>query len=105
VEVDRAAVAAITTNVESLSYADRARIMRLDGVRFLDDMAAVDVAFVDPPYAFTEWPKVVESLRAGIAVIESGAEIDLGSGWGVLKTKHYGSTVVTVAQPAPGATE
>jgi 16S rRNA (guanine966-N2)-methyltransferase len=105
VDSDGAAVAATKANVESLSYVEQSRILRLDAFRFLEDMPAVDVAFVDPPYAFAEWPKVLESLRAGIAVIESGTEIDLGSRWGVLKTKHYGSTVVIVAQPASGATE
>jgi hypothetical protein len=36
----------------------------------------------------------------GLAVLESGKELDLGGDWQVLTVKRYGGSVVTVARPA-----
>ena len=64
-----------------------------------------DLVLADPPYAFGGWPDLLGCLRAGrlastgLLAIESGAEIDLGTGWEVLRLKHYGSTVVVLARP------
>jgi len=32
-------------------------------------------------------------------VLESGTEITAPSGWGIIKTRRYGGTIVSVARP------
>ncbi len=94
VERDRAALAAIDTNLDTLGFADRATIIRGDAT--LVDLPVVDLAFVDPPYAFQDWPTVLARVHAHIAVLESDREVDPGDRWRVLKVKRYGTTVVTL---------
>ena len=60
-----------------------------------------DVAFCDPPYAFDRWPRLLELLPAGLAVLESDHELGLPGGWDVVRTRHYGGTLVTVARRLP----
>jgi 16S rRNA (guanine966-N2)-methyltransferase len=99
VETDRAAVATIEANLAATGF-DHARteIARVDAVRWAQRSVPVDLAIIDPPYAFEEWPALLAGLDAQVIVCESGGPLELGPGWGVLKTKRYGSTVVTVAQ-------
>jgi 16S rRNA (guanine966-N2)-methyltransferase len=101
VERDRHAAALVQANLDALGFADRAGVVRSDVMRRLDALPAVDVAFVDPPYAFDEWGPLLDALRADLAVLESDRELDLGERWRLLRCKHYGSTVVLVAQLAP----
>jgi 16S rRNA (guanine966-N2)-methyltransferase len=61
--------------------------------------ARYDLILCDPPYDYTGWEALVARLPADLAVLESGTEITVPSGWGVIKTKRYGSTIVTVARP------
>ena len=58
-----------------------------------------DVVLCDPPYGYQGWDTLVAQLPADLAVLESGAEIEVPNGWGVIKSKRYGSTIVTVARP------
>jgi hypothetical protein len=41
---------------------------------------------------------VLERLHAGIVVCESDRAIDLGSRFGLVREKRYGSTVVLIAR-------
>jgi len=100
VERDRAAAALVQANLDALGLAERGRVLRLDVVRWLDTAGPVDVAFADPPYAFDQWPVVLDRLQAGLLVAESNRELDLGARWELLRCKHYGSTVVHVARTA-----
>ncbi len=76
--------------------------MRGDALRWLGGAGQTDLVFCDPPYAFDQWPELCALLApvAGVAVMETGAALDLGAGWEVLREKHYGGTVVVVARPA-----
>lgn len=102
VDADRRAVAAIRDNLTATGLAG-GRVHQADVARWLQrrdvDAEAFDIAFADPPYAFTDWPTLLEGLPAGLAVLESDREIDVGQAWEVLRTKRYGSTVVTVTSP------
>lgn len=100
VDDDEVAVATIRANLESTGLGDRATVVRSDAARFLDGCdETFDVALADPPYAFDGWAAVLAGLRAGLAVLESGSEIDLGPGWEALRSRRYGDTVVTLARP------
>jgi 16S rRNA (guanine(966)-N(2))-methyltransferase RsmD len=102
VDHDRAAVAAIRTNLTACGFEDRAEVVegRVDG--HLRELAQggrgpVDVAFADPPYAHEGWPDLLGRLPARLVVAESDREIDLPAGWRTVRARRYGSTVVTIA--------
>jgi len=97
-----AAVRAIVANVAATGMQDRTTVLRLDALAWAERADAADVVFCDPPYAFDRWGPLLGRLvsRAGLVVLESGGPLDPGAGWEVLKVKHYGGTVVTVARPA-----
>jgi 16S rRNA G966 N2-methylase RsmD len=58
-----------------------------------------DLVLCDPPYDYTGWEALLGRLPADLAVLESGTEITPPLGWGIIKTKRYGGTIVTVARP------
>ncbi|MGH9080081.1 MAG: RsmD family RNA methyltransferase [Acidimicrobiales bacterium] len=60
-----------------------------------------DLALCDPPYDYEAWSTLVARLPADLAVLESGAPIPSAPGWGVVKSRRYGGTIVTVARPEP----
>jgi 16S rRNA (guanine966-N2)-methyltransferase len=99
VETDRAAVAAIEVNLDATGFERTGvEIVRVDALRWAQRGVSVDLAIIDPPYAFDGWAALLDALNAQVIVCESGTEFDLGPRWEVLKRKRYGSTVVTVAQ-------
>jgi len=106
VDHDRAAVASVRTNLAAAGVADRARVTHAEVVRWLGHAPAVDVVLCDPPYDWDQWDALLPGIHAilpaagGLAVLESGKELDLGGGWQVLTAKRYGGSVVTVARPA-----
>jgi 16S rRNA (guanine966-N2)-methyltransferase len=104
VESDRAAIRAIEANLTACGFVGDALVVTRDVPRFLaESHEPVDIAFVDPPYAFDGWPELLANLTAARAVLESDREIDLPPGWRALRSKRYGSTVVTIAETASSA--
>jgi 16S rRNA (guanine966-N2)-methyltransferase len=55
-----------------------------------------DLALVDPPYAFDQWPRLLHLLEAQVAVLESNRPIEVPARFDVTRTKRYGGTLVTV---------
>ena len=76
-----------------------ATVVTADVLGWLPVGAAFDVVLIDPPYEFTGWPVLFERLTSGLVVAESDHPLDPGDRWEVVRSKQYGSTVVTVAQP------
>ncbi len=75
------------------------QVVHADVARFLDDPGGwFDLAFVDPPYAFSDWPSVLGRLPADLGVLESRRAVDPGAGWMSTRTARYGGTVVTTVQ-------
>lgn len=100
VDDDPVAVETIRANLAATGLGGDATVVRSDAVRFLDGCGdTFDVALADPPYTFDRWAAVLVRLRAGLAVLESAAEIELGAGWEAVRTRRYGDTVVTLARP------
>ena len=99
VESDAAAIRVIDANLEATGLSDRAAVRRADAATFSE---AVDVAFIDPPYAFDAWPALLDGLDARFAVIESDREVEAGAKWLVNKARRYGGTVVTLVQRKGG---
>ena len=103
VDRDDRAVRAVRANLSSTGLeGPRAVVHRADAERWLAAAPALDLVLCDPPYAFDRWPALLAALEpvAGLVVLEAGRPLDLGPSWRVLKMKHYGSTVVMVAQVA-----
>jgi 16S rRNA (guanine966-N2)-methyltransferase len=99
VDNDRAAVEAIRANLERTSLDGTGSVVRADAVRFAADQAAgFDLAVIDPPYAFDGWAELLAVLPVPVAVIESDREIDPGSRWTVVRSRRYGTTVVTISR-------
>jgi 16S rRNA (guanine966-N2)-methyltransferase len=102
VDRDRQSVATIRANLAALRLDERATVVAADALRWLGRATPVDLVLCDPPYAFVQWPELLSLLVpvAGVAVVETGAPLDLGPEWEVLREKQYGGTVVVVARPA-----
>ncbi len=99
VDNDWSAVEAIRTNLEVTDLTAKATVIRADAMRFETGTAAgFDLAVVDPPYAFDDWDALLAPLPVPVVVIESDREIDPGSEWAVVRSRRYGSTVVTISR-------
>jgi 16S rRNA (guanine966-N2)-methyltransferase len=102
VDSDPLALATVRANLAATGLAgDTATVVRADALAWLQGAPPFDLALVDPPYAFTGWPGLMERLAAAVAVCESAVELDLGPQWEVRRCRRYGGTVVTVAQASP----
>lgn len=109
VDADHGAVRAIRGNLAATQFGDRARVVQVDVSRFLDratrgDRAmpgSFDVAFADPPYAFSEWASLLAQVPAQLIVIEARSHVDVGDSWRALRSRRYGDTVVTLARRRP----
>lgn len=102
VDAGHAAVAAIRKNLAATGL-DGGTVHRSDVPRWLrlraPDLPMFDVVFADPPYSFDAWTDLLGHIRARVAVLESDRDVDPGPCWRVLRTKRYGSTVVTLTSP------
>lgn len=105
VDNDRAAIAAVRTNLEACGFAERATVVTAPVERFLADVQdrRWDVALVDPPYRHDrdDWLDLIDRLPAELAVLESDRPVEPPFGWEVLRSKRYGHThVVIIARVA-----
>ena len=96
VENNREAAAVLVTNVDALGFSAQATVIRTDALRWLPSAGAFDIAFLDPPYAFAEWESVLAHLSATLAVVESDRTIEVPAGWGLVRERRYGTTVVQI---------
>jgi 16S rRNA (guanine966-N2)-methyltransferase len=105
VDNDPASMSCIRENLAAVGLGDAERdgdatLVRADvGNWASTTVSRYDLILCDPPYAFDGWPELIGQLPADLAILESGSEIVPPEGWRVIKTRHYGSTLVTVARP------
>ncbi|HEV3227166.1 MAG TPA: 16S rRNA (guanine(966)-N(2))-methyltransferase RsmD [Acidimicrobiales bacterium] len=99
VDSDRRARRAIETNLQSTGLDDRAVVVGDDVLAFLRmTERRFDLALLDPPYAFDGWAEVLAALTADVAVLESDRPIEPGGRWSVVRSRPYGTTVVTICR-------
>lgn len=101
VDSDRAAVLAIQANLESTRLVEEAtcRVVRAEALAWCrSGRESFDVVFLDPPYAFEEWPTLLSLVPAEFVVIESNREIPLPPRFALHRTYRYGTTLVTMAR-------
>lgn len=67
-----------------------------------DEGKVTDLALCDPPYRFSAWDHLLAVMRTGLApalaVLEAAQPVQPQDGWGVLRVRRYGGTVVTVIE-------
>lgn len=106
VEADRSVAAVLRSNLESVGFAQRAAVIVADAVAALEGLRRrgrrFDVALIDPPYAFEDWPDLMSRLPARLAVAESDRPVDVGACFAVYHRRRHGGTVVTFASAAHG---
>jgi 16S rRNA (guanine966-N2)-methyltransferase len=104
VDDDAGAVASIRENLVSTGLdGSQAVVLRRDVVSFVQSTSRAgetpfDLVLCDPPYSYERWDELLEALPADLAVLESGEELVLPGHLMVLRSKRYGSTLVTVAR-------
>jgi len=102
VDHDTAALEAVRANLAAAGLADRrVSVVRAELPGWLGRAPKVDIALCDPPYAFADWATLLGSLRADVAVLESGHDIDVPAGWVIHRSRRYGGTLVTVVRMTP----
>ena len=99
VDNDERARRAIRANLDSTKLVDRATVVAADVFTFLSTAKRrFDLAVLDPPYTFDRWGDLLAALPAEVAVLESNRPIDPGDGWAVVRSRRYGTTVVTICR-------
>ncbi len=105
VERDRAALAALRSNLERTRLADRSTVVPGDAFALLGSSGRLagrsfGLALLDPPYGTEEWAALLGCIRAETVVIESDHVVDPGDGWRVRWDRRYGGTLVRIAERA-----
>jgi len=104
VEHHRATAEILRANLERCRLAEQATVITSDADAWLSRLDLTpgstdtfDLALLDPPYAFEEWPTLLGKIPATTVVVESSRPVELGDDFEVLRQRKYGSTVVTIA--------
>ena len=102
VDSDGGAIEAIRANLGLTGLAGRAEVVRADVLRWLERGHAFDLAFVDPPYGFERWDRLLQLLDVELAVLESDRRVEVGAPWEAVVERRYGGTVVTLVNRQKG---
>jgi len=105
VERERAMIDVLHRNLASLGIADRATVLRGDGIVHLRGLRDADVVLADPPYEFDDWAGLLEASPAGFVVAESDREIAAPAGWEAVRARRYGRAWVTFLRRTGSATD
>lgn len=107
VERDPGALETVRKNLVGVGLQDAERagdatLIRADADAWVATTASrYDLALCDPPYGYDGWNTLVDRLPADLAILESDGPVPAGPGWGVVKSKRYGGTIVTVLRRHP----
>jgi 16S rRNA (guanine966-N2)-methyltransferase len=98
VDSDARALATVRKNLDATGLAAGATVVRGDALRF--DGGRFELALLDPPYAFDDaaWERLLITLDADVAVLESDREVPVPEPWRLLRAKRYGGTVVSIVR-------
>ncbi len=98
VERDRSALHALRENIAAFDLADRASVHATDVMAWVPAMRGVDIAFIDPPYAFDGWAQLLPLIDVGMVVAEADDPVEAPAGWDATRAKRYGRTWVTILE-------
>ncbi len=102
VERDRQALTALGANIAAMELDERVTVVPGDVLAWLPGMRHVDIVFVDPPYTFDAWDRLLDLVgRAGahLVVAEASGEVAAPPAWAVRRSKRYGRSWVTILEP------
>jgi 16S rRNA (guanine966-N2)-methyltransferase len=107
VDADRRAAGAIEENLAVCGFVGQAEVLARPVERVLPELSAAgrwfDLAFCDPPYAFTGWDGLLRGIPAPLVVVEAGGPVEPPDGWELRREARYGAAWVGfVARQAPG---
>jgi len=103
IDSSRPAIRAINDNIEACGFTDVSTVIAGDVLRWLErSTEEFDLIVCDPPYAFDDWATVLEQTRGSMLVIESGREIAIDGPWVALRSRRYGSTIVSILESTAG---
>lgn len=97
VDNQKACIDVIQTNVAALGLEKNTEIILSDYVHQLGQIQADNVVLLDPPYKFENWEGLLNSIEAEVVVIESDRNVSIMEHWNIIKTKRYGTSMVTIA--------
>lgn len=100
IDADPACLAAVRTNLEPLRLEGEALYVRAT-LPIWSPPGDLDLVLADPPYGPLDVASVLAGVRAERVVVENDRHVDAPPGWLVTKTKRYGTTLVTMLEPAP----
>lgn len=100
IDADPACLAAVRTNLEPLRLEGEALYVRAT-LPIWSPPGDLDLVLADPPYGPLDVASVLKGVRAERVVVENDRHVDAPPGWLVTKTKRYGTTLVTMLEPAP----
>jgi 16S rRNA (guanine966-N2)-methyltransferase len=65
--------------------------------------ADLDLVLADPPYGPIDLPALLRGVGASRVIVENNTFAEAPGGWEVVKTKRYGTTLVTMLEPLEGS--
>ena len=98
VERDRSALIALRENIATLAIVDRCTVHGTDVMAWVPAMRNVDIAFIDPPYAFDAWPALLKLVDVGLVVAEADDPVEAPHGWTQLRSRRYGRAWITLLE-------
>ncbi len=98
VERDRSALLALRENIATLGIDDRTTVHGTDVMAWVPAMRNVDIAFIDPPYAFDAWPALLKLVDVGLVVAEADDPVVAPEGWTQLRSRRYGRAWITLLE-------
>ena len=123
VDSERLSVECIRQNAAHLGFEARCQVVRADALQWLQDprmglgaaqafaveAGAPLLVLADPPYAFTDWGRLLALLLPfflaaaddSILVLESAKSMEVQPGWELEREQRYGAAVVTMVRPVP----
>lgn len=105
VDSSRSSMKLTRSNVEHCEFLDRSKFVEQSALQFLDllanaDTERFDLAFLDPPYDFADWPGLLRKVPAEFIVAESSSDlapiVSEISHLEFLRSRTYSSTVVNL---------
>lgn len=99
VESDRGALHVLRSNIETLGLRDRSTVVAGDVHSLPVHHRTADLVIADPPYGYSTWSLLLDSVDCPFVVLESDREIGEVDGWNTVRAKKYGRTHVSFLEP------
>ncbi len=99
VESDRAALAVLRRNLDSLGLGGRSTVVAGDAHSLPAQHRSADVVIADPPYGYATWSRLLDGVSSPFVVLESDREIGGVVGWHTVRARKYGRTHVSFLEP------